>query len=402
LRLKAFMAGIMILSFMGCAVPTAKEPVRPKEPPRLLKEEFPFPLVDDLDKVSLYSAIEKGLASLAEKKSADPSAPPSPHRSPPGTSAAFLTPGETFRTLVLLREILLNTSDECELGKKVREKFIFSEGPAEGSPKPILLTGYFEPVFDGSLRSMGEYQYPLYRPPDDLIKIEQRSSEKQMIRLEDGQAVPYYSRRQIDTEGILQGRRLELAWLKDPWERFVLHVQGSGKIRLPSGEILSVGFAASNGRPYRSIGRYLVEQGFLEQKGLSLRLVKEFLRQNPERMEEIFNINERYIFFLPVQSEDGPRGALGVSLTAGRSIATDHSIFSPGALAYLISREPNFDETGKIVGWKTLRRFVLNQDTGAAIKGPYRVDLFFGTGEKAGLAAGEMREEGRIYLLRAK
>ena len=277
LRVKAFMAGIMILSFIGCAVPPAKEPVRPKEPPRLLKEEFPFPLVDDLDKASLHSAIEKSLAYLAKNKSADPSALPSPHRSPPGTLASFLAPGETFRSLVLLREILLHTSDEWELEKKVREKFIFSDGPAESPPKPILLTGYFEPVFEGSLRPMGEYRYPLYRPPDDLIKIEQRGREKQMIRLEDGQAVPYYSRRQIDTEGILQGRGLELAWLKDPWERFVLHVQGSGKIRLPGGEILSVGFAASNGRPYQSIGGYLVERGFIAGKGLSLRLVKRLL-----------------------------------------------------------------------------------------------------------------------------
>ena len=402
LRVKAFTAGIMILSFMGCAVPPVKEPVRPKELPPLLKEEFPFPLVDDLDKASLHSAIEKSLAYLAKKKSAAHSALHSPDRLSPGTLATFQTPGETFRSLVLLREILLHTSGERELGKKVREKFIFSEGPAEGPPKPILLTGYFEPVFEGSLRPMGEYQYPLYRPPDDLIKIEQKGGGKQMIRLEEGQAVSYYSRRQIDTGGILQGRGLELAWLKDPWERFVLHVQGSGKIRLPSREILSVGFAASNGRPYRSIGSYLVKHGFIAGKELSLRLVKEFLQQNPGRMEEIFNMNERYVFFLPVKSENGPRGALGVSLTAGRSIATDHSFFPPGATAYLVSREPKGDETGKIVGWKTLRRFVLNQDTGAGIKGPYRVDLFFGTGERAGLAAGEIREEGRIYLLRAR
>ena len=402
MRLRAFIAGIMILSFMGCAVPPPKEPLRPEEPPRLLKEEFPFPLIDDLDKVSLRAAIEKSLTYLGKKNSVDNPFLNSPKRSSSESFAGFLTPGETYRSLTLFREILLNTSDELDFEKRVRERFIFSEGPAEGQPKPILLTGYFEPVFEGSLRPMGEYRYPIYRPPDDLVKIQQRGSGEQIIRLERGQAVPYYSRREIDTEGLLQGRGLELAWLKDPWERFVLHVQGSGKIRLPGGEILGLGFAASNGRPYTSIGRYLVERGFIEEKGLSLRLVKEFLMQHPERMEEIFNVNERYVFFLPVQAEDGPRGALGVSLTAGRSIATDHSFFPRGALAYLISREPNGDKTGEIAGWKTLRRFVLNQDTGAAIKGPYRVDLFFGTGEKAGLAAGEMREEGKIYLLRAR
>jgi membrane-bound lytic murein transglycosylase A len=163
-----------------------------------------------------------------------------------------------------------------------------------------------------------------------------------------------------------------------------------------------VGFAASNGRPYRSIGRVLVEQGFLAEQELSLWRVKEYLRQHPEQLEETFNANERYIFFRFLPGKEGPIGALGFPLTSGRSIATDHSIFPGGALAYIISAQPVFDEAGKLMGKKTLRRFVLNQDTGAAMKGPGRVDLFIGSGEQAGMAAGEMREEGKIYFLQAK
>jgi membrane-bound lytic murein transglycosylase A len=163
-----------------------------------------------------------------------------------------------------------------------------------------------------------------------------------------------------------------------------------------------VGFAASNGRPYRSIGRYMVEQGFLADKELSLSGVREFIRLHPERMDEIFNINERYIFFRSIPGKEGPIGALGVPLTAGRSVATDPTIFPPGALAYLTAQQPVVDEAGRLKTRKTLRRFVLNQDTGAAMKGPDRVDLFCGSGDQAGRVAGAMREEGKIYFLCAK
>jgi membrane-bound lytic murein transglycosylase A len=200
----------------------------------------------------------------------------------------------------------------------------------------------------------------------------------------------------------LRGKGYELAWLKDPWERFLLHVQGSGRIRLPSGETRRVGFAASNGRTYRSIGRYLVDRGFLADEPLSLSRIEEFLRQNPERIAETFNANERYIFFRFVPGREGPSGALGFPLTAGRSVATDPAVFPAGALAYLIAQQPVFDDSGRLKGKKTLRRFVLNQDRGAAMKGPWRVDLFWGSGEEAGIAAGEMCEQGRVYLLQAR
>ena len=264
----------------------------------------------------------------------------------------------------------------------------------------------------GSLVPGGDYHYPLYRRPEDLIDLAPVNPspgqivEKRPGRMEGGQLVPYYSRREIDSQGALRGKGYELVWLKDPWEGFVLHVQGSGQILLPDGKRLRVGFAGSNGRPYRSIGRYLVTQGVLTEEELSLGRVKEFLQKNPGKMEEIFNHNERYIFFRPIDFSDerqgGPIGALDLPLTPGRSIATDHSIFPPGALGYLISQQPIFDEKGKMVGRKRIRRFVLNKDTGAAMKGPARMDLFCGTGERAGWVAGEMREEAEIYLLLAR
>jgi membrane-bound lytic murein transglycosylase A len=130
--------------------------------------------------------------------------------------------------------------------------------------------------------------------------------------------------------------------------------------------------------------------------------VQEFLRQHPERRDEIFSVNERYIFFRFIPGKEGPIGALGFPLTAGRSVATDPGVFPPGGLAYLIARQPVFDESGTRMAKKDLRRFVLNQDTGAAMIGPGRVDLFCGSGDSAGKVAGAMREEGKIYFLQAQ
>jgi membrane-bound lytic murein transglycosylase A len=399
LRLKAFIAGIIFLSLLDLLAPISKAPICLGEPILFKQREIIHPLADDADKSSLQTAVERSLSHLAKYISASP---------PPEPLSNFFMPERTYRSLALFREILISASAEGEFERRVRECFTFWEATREGKANPTLLTGYYEPIVEGNLEPGGEYLYPIYRRPDDLVELmsKELSSEgrgvKRVVRVEKGQAIPYYSRQEIDGQGALRGKGYELAWVKDPWERFLLHVQGSGQIRLPRGETRRVGFSGSNGRPYRSIGRYLIDRGFLAEKPLSLSRVKEFLRQNPERVAETFNANERYIFFRFVPGKEGPIGALGFPLTAGRSIATDRAVFPQGALAYLIAQQPIFDEAGRLIGRKTLRRFVLNQDTGAAMKGPERVDLFFGSGEQAGMAAGEMCEEGKIYFLQTR
>jgi membrane-bound lytic murein transglycosylase A len=292
---------------------------------------------------------------------------------------------------MIFRDILRNAPDGAEFEKRVREAFSFWDVTRLDEAKPILLTGYYEPVVEGQLKPGGEYLYPIYRRPEELATTRAKD-----------QSALYYSRKEIDSQGILQGKGYELAWLKDPWERYVLHVQGSGQVRLPDGKKVRVGFAASNGRPYRSIGRYLIERGVFTEQELSLSRVREFLRQHPERRDEIFNANERYIFFRFIPGKEGPIGCLGFPLTAGRSVATDPTVFPAGGLAYLIASQPVFDEGGTRMARKPLRRFVLNQDTGAAMIGPGRVDFFCGSGESAGMVAGAMREDGKIYFLLAK
>jgi membrane-bound lytic murein transglycosylase A len=383
---EVLIGGIILSLLLGCRPPVPREALPPEKPLLYQEQKFIYPLTDDADKSSLQAAVDRSLAHLTKKISAGNSP-----RYLRGPARNLFSPERLYRSLTIFREILSSASEEAEFERRVREAFTFWEVASEGRVKPILLTGYYEPIVEGQLDPGGGYQYPIYRRPEDLIQMKAGDD-----------SVPYYSRKEIDGQGVLQGKGYELAWLKDPWERYVLHVQGSGQVHLPDGKTFRVGFAASNGRPYRSIGRYLVEQGFLTEQELSLSRVEEFLRRNPGRMDEIFNINERYIFFRIIPGKEGPIGALGFPLTAGRSVATDPTIFPPGALAYLIAQQPVFDEAGRLKSRKTLRRFVLNQDTGAAMKGPERVDLFCGGGDRAGMVAGAMREEGKVYFLHAK
>ena len=380
----AFLILALAAIFQSCAAPPPRKPPTVYEPFFFREVKIPPPEMEGFEGLSLLSALEGSLAYLEKMKSA-------PSAAARGGGEGMFSPDQIQRSLIRFREILVATADRAEIERKIKESFSFWEGSRGNSTDSILLTGYYEPILSGSLETGEDYRYPLYRRPDDLREVIPGES-----------ASPYYLRREIDTEGALREKGLELVWLKDPWERFVLHIQGSGQVRLPDGKIVRVGYAGSNGRPYRSIGRYLVDQGYLNEKNVSLERVRDFIQNNPTLAAEVFNYNERYIFFRFLPDSEGPLGALGVPLTPGRSIATDLSLFPPGALAYLVSREPDLDESGRVVGWKPIRRFVLNQDTGSAIKGPGRVDLFFGSGERAGAAAGEMREEGKIYFLLAK
>ncbi len=339
---KRILAISLLLKLLGCVPPPPLEPLRKEEPPPAPLGREISPLTDDGDKKSLLTAIDKSLEFL-EKKIAGGNS----FRPIPGPFGTLFTPEKAHRTLKLFRDIYLFSADQSELEAKVNEKFAFVGRPEGDAGPPLLLTGYYEPVLEGSLEPREGYSYPIYRLPEDLVGIPDGNSslgngngKRKIGRMENGNFVPYFSREEIDSRGVLLGKGYELAWLKDPWERFVLHIQGSGQIRTPEGKIIRVGFAGSNGRSYRGIGQYLVQLGCIPDQDLSLRRVREFLRENPERAEEILNQNERYIFFRSIEGGDGPYGSLGVSLTAGRSIATDHSVYPQGGLAYLIARRP--------------------------------------------------------------
>ena len=177
----------------------------------------------------------------------------------------------------------------------------------------------------------------------------------------------------------------------------VLHIQGSGRLRLPDGGVMSVGYAASNGRPYHSIGRYMLEKGYMAREEMSMQGIRHFLRMNPGIIDEVLNYNPSYVFFSV--KENGPFGNIQVALTPGRSIALDSRLFPKGALCFISCEKPVFKADGKIDRWTPFSRFVLNQDTGGAIKGSGRADIFWGSDEYAEIAAGNMQHEGELYVL---
>ncbi len=199
----------------------------------------------------------------------------------------------------------------------------------------------------------------------------------------------------------MQEKNLEIIWVADPVDLFFLHVQGSGKIKLPDETLLTVSFAQTNGRPFRSVTRFMLDKGKIKSGEASYHSVKSILKEKQEQeLYEILSHNESYIFFRFVDKE--PHGSLSVPVTPGRTIATDPDYFPEGALAFIRLRKPVFDAEGNIKERVNFSRFVLSQDKGSAIKGPGRVDLFCGFGAEAEATAGTLKEKGELYLLLKK
>ncbi len=263
----------------------------------------------------------------------------------------------------------------------------------------MLVTGYYQPVFSGSKYATPEYSYPLYKIPNDLV-VQHNSDDntKSIGRFSNDQFVPYWTRQQIDEEKRTAGQ--ELVWLKDPMDVFTLHIQGSGLIRFPDNTVKGVHYAHSNGQEYRSIGKYMVDTDRMTLAEASMDTIRNYVTSHPEERSEIFNHNEKYIFFHFTKTR-GALGSLGKELIPGRSVAVDKTCLPAGGLGFLVTRQPVI-KNNKATNWKPLRRFVLAHDSGSAIRGPGRVDLYWGTGKKAGMAAGRMKEDGALYFLMLK
>jgi membrane-bound lytic murein transglycosylase A len=261
-----------------------------------------------------------------------------------------------------------------------------------------LITGYYEPMLEGARRRTPRYSVPLYTVPGDLLVVDlaalypELKGKRIRGRVQGNKVVPYYTRAELESSSSLRGK--ELVWVADPVDAFFLQVQGSGRVRLESGETIRVQFAEVNGHPYRSIGKYLVEQGELTLDNASAPNIREWVRTHPARAQEVLNVNPSVVFFNEAPLNDpneGPKGALGVPLTAGRSIAVDPRFIPLGAPVFLSTTYP--------ATTTPLQRLVLAQDTGGAIKGVLRADFFWGLGATAGEQAGRMRQEGSFWLL---
>lgn len=371
-RCKLFLL-LLAFALAGCALPGRVAP--------------PLTVArDDLDVASLRLAIGQSLSYLRKL----------PPERIVGERPRPFTAAELIDSLASFDALLGGWSCRHCFAREFAARFELIPSSPASDEAAVLFTGYYQPVLDASLTPGDGFDFPIYGVPAELITQEQ-NGEKKLGRIDNGALVPYFTRREIDELGALRGRGLEIAWVKDPIELFFLHIQGSGLLRLRDGREVTVGYAAQSGLAYRAIGRLLIDSGKIAKEEMSMQRLRRYLTENPAEQNDIFAYNESYVFFRLI--EGGPVGSIGVPITAGRSIATDSRLFPRGGLALAQTEIPIIGAEGELAGWRPVMRFVVNQDTGGAIRGMQRADYYFGTGAEAGALAGYMNRQGRLYFV---
>jgi len=293
----------------------------------------------------------------------------------------------------MFKEVCLKADDENNardffISNFEAYKLIDNKGSDEG-----VITGYYEPLLHGSLTKDDTYKYPIYKTPKDMITVDLSKVypelKKYRLRgkLKGNKLVPYEDRAQLEKHA---NENLEpICYVDDKFALFLLHIQGSGKVKLTDGTILNVGYANQNGRRYKSVGKYMLKNGFIDRNSASIQGMKAYFDKNPDKIDEILNHNESYVFFR--ESKQGATGALGVELTSKRNLAVDRSYIPLGM--------PVFISTSNPVTKEDINKLMVAADVGGAIKGEIRADFFWGFGDKAFEYAGKMKEKGKLYIL---
>jgi membrane-bound lytic murein transglycosylase A len=384
---------LLFLTFTGCALLWERPPATKKA--ALIKiDPLKYPdFLDDMDYDGLENCIQQSISYL--------------NRISP--RAEFRFGQDVFNTSHMIRSLenfldFIRTKPlPDQLLRYIRDNYVVYTSAGSDDSKQVLFTGYYEPVLEGSLKKDATYKYPIYTRPDDWTAVDlslfspQFDGKTIIGRYTNHSVVPYYNRKEIENHGLLEDKAKVIAWVKDRIDLFFLQIQGSGIIYLNSGKIFHVHYHATNGKPYRSIGKLLIDEGKIPHEEISMQKIRDYLHHHPQEIEAVFNYNPSYVFFKIQQN--GPTGCLEVELTPGRSIALDRRLFPAGALAFIETKKPLISGDGIIHKWTSLSRFVLNQDTGGAIRGPGRADIFWGAGPYAEIAAGHMQELGSLYFL---
>jgi membrane-bound lytic murein transglycosylase A len=298
------------------------------------------------------------------------------------------------QSLLTFKTVLANSKSETEFHETIIEAFDVYRSVGYNGKGVVLFTAYCEPIYEGSLTRTDQFRYPLYKLPADLVKGEEGVCLGR--KTETGAMVPYYTRAEIEKGNLFAGQ--ELVYLKNKLEAYIVHVQGSARLKLPDGKEFRVGYAGKTDRPYTSIGRALIDDQKIRSQDLSLRKIKEYFGQHPEELDQYLNRNESYVFF--TQTEGGPYGSIGVPVTPYRSIATDKAVFPRGCLAFVKTTMPFL--RGQAISVQNFHSFALDQDTGGAIRSAGRTDIFAGTGPEAELLAGRTNAEGKLYYIFVK
>jgi membrane-bound lytic murein transglycosylase A len=289
------------------------------------------------------------------------------------------------RSLLRFKTLLKQARNPQELQAAVKREFVFYQAVGNDNRGTVHFTGYFEPTYTASRHRTNEYRYPLYRKPANFATWSRPHPSRAALEGSDG----------LGTKSLIKGR--ELIWFRDRLEAYLVQIQGAAKIRLTNGKSISVAFDGSTDYPYTSIGKELVKDGIFQPGELTLPILIDYLKKHPEALDRYLPRNHRFIFFRETSAAAKAKGSLGLPVTPERSIATDKSLMPPGALALLLAPIPNTN-----LQKESVSRYVLDQDTGSAIKGAGRVDIFMGTGNLAGDRAGLMSDDGQLYYLLLK
>ena len=330
------------------------------------------------DRAELLPAVEQSIAFL-QRKSATRYFP-----------IEGVSHERALASLQRFRELLAGSTSENEFRAALESDFqVFKSAGWDGKGGGVLFTGYCTPILDGRRQPDATYRYPLYALPPDLVK----GPEGEILgrKTESGAVEPYPTRRAIEAGAMLEGQHLELAWLKDPLDAFIAHVNGSAFIQLESGDLYRLGYAGKNGQRYTSLGGELVKDKKLKKDELSLAAIRRWAKENPGAVEEYLLRNDSYVFFTPI--DGNPRGSLNVPVTDGRSLATDKTLFPRASIVYVEGRVGPGSEATQV------HRFLLDQDTGGAIRTAGRADVYLGIGPESEARAGATRVEGQLYYL---
>lgn len=381
----------------GCPRANEMEPFRqPDEPDygrplppgqmalrKIPPEQYPDFGPGYLNRTGLEEAIRNSLAYLAK---------PSSHRYFPYLDISH---ARAVRSLEHFLAVLASVRSPQELNAVIRRDFEVYQSVGWNGRGGVFFTGYYTPIFDGRRQRDGEFRYPLYRQPPDLMKDPDGITLGR--RTPEGRVVPYYTRREIEEGGVLDGQ--EIAWLRDPFEAYVVTVQGSAKLRQADGSMLELAYAANNGKDYKSIGQEMIRAGKIARDQLSLQNLIRYFKEHPDDVARYTRMNDRTVFFQELPG--GPFGSLNVPVLPYRSIATDKSVFPRACLAFSRTRMPVVRDDGSVTV-SPYSAFALDQDTGGAIRAAGRADIYMGIGPSAEAIAGRVGSEGQLYYVFVK
>ena len=379
----------IILTSVGCQKPRAV--VAPQYDKPLAPGQLALRKITNPAEIPDFTSACNNLANLstAIDNSLDYLKKPSSNQFYP---YADITHEQVVKSLTAFKDLFKSGLTGSQLNDAIRQKFDVYMSVGCDDAGTVLFTGYYTPIFSGSTVKTAQYQYPLYRQPNDLVKGDQG----QILGRKgaNGQITPYPARAEIENSNMLAGS--EIVWLDDPFKVYIAHVQGSAVIRMPDGRLVTYGYAANNGYEYKSIIKQLIIEGKIPPDRVSLASLMDYFKANSALVRQYTQINPRFVFFRQAE-QGGPHGSLNEPVIAYRSIATDKTIFPRGALTFFATNLPR--QIGNTTYTDPFAGFALDQDTGGAIRAAGRCDIYLGIGDEAGKLAGQTYQEGKLYYL---